>query len=66
LEESNKKTNFFKQVFKSIKDLDKYEDFAAEQPKVAIKYLFKLALVFVIIVTAFYTYKIVDSLKSDK
>jgi len=62
LEESNKKTNFFKQVFKSIKDLDKYEDFAAEQPKVAIKYLFKLALVFVIIVTAFYTYKIVDSL----
>ena len=61
-EESNKKTNFFKEAFKSVKDLDKYEDFAAEQPKVAFKYLLKLVLVFTIIVTAFYTYKIVDSL----
>lgn len=61
-EEKKKKTNFFKQAFKSIKDLDKYEDFAEEQSKVAFKYLFKLALVFTMIVTAFYTYKIVGSL----
>ena len=63
-EEKNKKTNFFKQVFKSVKDLDKYEDFASEQPKVAFKYLLKLVLVFTIIVTAFYSYKIVDSLNN--
>lgn len=60
--ENNQKTNFFKQAFKSVKDLDKYEDFAAELPKNAFKYLLKLILVFTIIVTAFYSYKIVDSL----
>ena len=64
MEENNKKTNFFKQAFKSIKDLDKYEDFAGEQPKVAFKYLLKLILIFTIIVTAFYSYKIVDSLNN--
>ena len=37
-EESNKKNNFFKSALKSIKDLDKYEDFAVEQPKLAFKY----------------------------
>ena len=60
--EEKKKTNFFKQAFKSVKDLDKYEDFASELPKDAFKYLFKLILVFTMIVTAFYTYKMVDSL----
>lgn len=64
MEENNQKTNFFKQAFKSVKDLDKYEDFAGEQPKVAFKYLLKLVLVFTIIVTAFYSYKIVDSLSN--
>jgi len=64
MEENNQKTNFFKQAFKSVKDLDKYEDFAGEQPKVAFKYLLKLVLVFTIIVTAFYSYKIVDSLNN--
>lgn len=61
-EEINKKTNFFKEVFKSIKDLDKYEDFALELPKTAFKYFAKLVLVFVIIITLFYSYKIVDNL----
>lgn len=64
MEENNQKTNFFKQAFKSIKDLDKYEDFASEQPKVAFKYLLKLVLIFTILVTAFYSYKIVDSLNN--
>jgi len=63
-EENNKKTNLFKQALKSVKDLDKYEDFATELPKDAFKYLLKLVLVFAIIVTAFYTYKIVDSLNN--
>ena len=64
MEESKKKTNFFKQVFKSIKDLDKYEDFANELPKEAIKYLTKLALIFAMIVTLFYSFKIVESLNN--
>lgn len=64
MSEENKKTNFFKQAFKSVKDLDKYEDFAAEQPKVAFKYLLKMVLIFTVIIAAFYTYKIVDSLNN--
>lgn len=58
---NNKKTNFFKQAFKSIKDLDKYEDFATEQPKQAFKYLVKLIFIFALIVAMFYTYKTVES-----
>ena len=46
MEENNQKTNFFKQAFKSVKDLDKYEDFASEGPKVAFKYLLKLILIY--------------------
>jgi len=65
MEENNKKTNFFKQALKSVKDLDKYEDFAEEQPRVAFKYLLKLILIFTVIVTAFYSYKIVDSLNDS-
>lgn len=63
-ENNNKKTNIFKSVFKSIKDLDKYEDFALELPKDAFKYLLKLALLFTLIVTIFYSYKMVDSLNN--
>ena len=64
MEENKQKIIFFKQAFKSVKDLDKYEDFASEQPKVAFKYLLKLVLVFTVIVTAFYTYKMVASLNN--
>lgn len=63
-EESKKKTNFFKQVFKSIKDLDKYEDFALETPKAAFKYFAKIVLVFALIVSIFYTYKIVENMNN--
>ena len=45
-EETSKKTNFFKDVLKSVKDLDKYEDFALELPKDAFKYFLKLLLTF--------------------
>ena len=43
-EENNKKTNFLKETFKSIKDLDKYEDFALEKPSKAFKYLLNACL----------------------
>lgn len=63
-EETSKKTNFFKEALKSIKDLDKYEDFAIEPPKKAFKYFFILVLMFSIIISCFYSYKIVNSLRS--
>lgn len=61
-EENNKKTNFFKEAFKSIKDLDKYEDFALETPGKAFKYFIKLIAIFCIIVSVFYTYNIVKNM----
>ena len=61
-EEKNRKTNFFKQAYSSIKDLDKYEDFALERPKEAFKYLLKLVTVFTLLITCFFSYKIVDNL----
>lgn len=61
-EETSKKTNFFKDVLKSIKDLDKYEDYALELPKNAFKYLFKLVLLFCAIICIFYTYQIVQNM----
>lgn len=63
-EETSKKTNFFKEALKSIKDLDKYEDFAVELPKNAFKYLLKLVLIFCIIICLFYTYKIVQNISN--
>ena len=63
-EESNKKQNFFKDVLKSVKDLDKYEDFALELPKKAFKYLLKLVMIFCAIICIFYTYKIVQNMNN--
>ena len=63
-EKTSKKTNFFKDVLKSIKDLDKYEDYAIELPKTVFKYLLKLVLLFCIIICIFYSYKIVQNLNN--
>ena len=63
MSEEKKKTNFFKEALKSIKDLDKYEDFALEKPGTAFKYFLKMLLIFCIIISIFYTYKIVDNMK---
>ena len=63
-EETSKKTNFFKDVLKSIKDLDKYEDYAMELPKTAFKYVLELVLVFCIIICIFYSYKILENLNN--
>ena len=61
-EETSKKTNFFKDVLKSIKDLDKYEDFAMEVPRKSFKYLVKLVAIFCAIICIFYTYNIVNNM----
>lgn len=61
-EENNNKTNFFKEALKSVKDLDKYEDFALEQPAKAFKYLLKLVAVFCLIICVFYTYQIIQNM----
>ena len=61
-EENSKKTNFFKEVIKSIKDLDKYEDFALELPGKALKYLIKLVAIFCVVISIFYTYQIVNNM----
>lgn len=63
-EENNKKTNFFKEAFKSVKDLDKYEDFALEMPINAFKYLVKLIAIFCIVICVFYTYQIVNNMNN--
>ena len=60
--EETQKNSFFKDFFKSIKDLDKYEDFAIEMPKKAFKYFIKLVFIFTIIISIFYTYQIVDNM----
>lgn len=61
-ENNNKKTNFFKEALKSVKDLEKYEDFALEQPAKAFKYLLKLVAIFCLIICVFYTYQIVQNM----
>lgn len=61
-EESNKKINFFKDLIKSIKDFDKYEDFAIQKTIDAFKYFLKLVLLFCAIISIVYTYKIVNNM----
>ena len=60
-QEEIKKEGFFKKVIKSIKDFDKYEDFAIEKGSDAIKYFIKLLLIFCIIIAVAYTYNIVKN-----
>ena len=52
-ENSNNKTNnsFFKDIIKSVKDFDKYEDFALEGVKKSIVYILKIIAIFALVVT---------------
>lgn len=52
-ENSNNKTNnsFFKDIIKSVKDFDKYEDFALESVKKSIVYILKIIAIFALVVT---------------
>lgn len=61
-EENKKKEGFFKQLIKSIKDFDKYEDFALEKTTQALKYLVKMVAIFCAIICITYTYKIVSNM----
>ena len=61
-----KKRNFFQKIWTSIRDFEKYEEFAADKVSSAIKYLALLTLIFTLIISAIYTYKfytIVDGVK---
>ena len=56
-----RKSYFFKDVLKSIKDFDKYEDFAIEGIGKTLKYFMKILIVFCCIICLAYTYKIVKN-----
>jgi hypothetical protein len=56
-EEEVKKIGFFKKMFLAIKDFDLYGVLAAENIWEAIKYLLKLMLIFVIVVSAVFLYQ---------
>lgn len=51
------KRNFFKDIWTSIRDFEKYEEFAADKISKAIKYLVLLTLIFTLIISLNYTYK---------
>lgn len=54
------KIGFFKRMAISIKDFEKYDIFASETFKNSIKYLFTIILIFSIICTIVYSYKILN------
>ena len=55
MEENN--IGFFKKIWTSIKDFEKYEEFAAEKLSQAIKYIILITLIFTTIISLDYTYK---------
>ena len=57
MKEQVQNMNFFKRLWTSIKDFEKYEEFAAERLFKAIKYMLTITLLFTLIVTSAYTYK---------
>ena len=57
MEEQVESMNFFKRLWTSIKDFEKYEQFAAESLLQAIKYILIITLLFTLVITIAYTYK---------
>lgn len=51
------KRGFFKDIWTSIKDFEKYEEFAADKLTAALKYMLLLTIIFAAIITLMYTYK---------
>lgn len=64
MSEETKKEGFFKKFLKSIKDFDKYEDFALEKPAEGLKYLIKLVAILCFIVCIAYTYKTITNMNN--
>ena len=58
-----KGNGFFKDVLKSIKDFDKYEDFGLEGVGKTSGYLIKLVVIFTIVITCMTVYKFSNSVK---
>ncbi len=52
-----RKSNFFKDVWTSIKDFEKYEEFAADKLTRAITYILIITIIFTAIISLAYTYK---------
>ena len=52
---------FFKKVIDAVKNFEKYEDFAIDRTFEAIKYITKLILIFVIVLSGMFTYKFYKS-----
>ena len=63
-EENKPKEDFFKRIITSIKDFDKYIEFAVERTSSAFKYLLKLILLFSIVVSIAFTYKFVNAINN--
>lgn len=56
-EENVKRIGFFKRIFLSVKEFEQYIILASEDVSVAIKYLLKLMLIFVAVVTCIFMYQ---------
>lgn len=54
----SKNNSFFKELFISIKDFDKYEEFAINKSYKSIFYIIKIIIIFTIVVSLAFTYKI--------
>ena len=52
---------FFKKIIDAVKNFEKYEDFAMERTIDSVKYILKLILIFVIIISIVFTYKFYQS-----
>jgi hypothetical protein len=61
--EENQKIGFFKRVFLAIKEFEQYGIFAAENIWVAIKYLLKIMLIFVLVISGVFLYQIHTSIQ---
>ena len=55
---NNGKKSFLKRVITSVKDFEKYSEFAVENINVAIKYLIKLMCIFVLVISMCFVGKI--------
>lgn len=61
-----KKRNFFIDIWTSIRDFERYEEFASDKVSKAIKYLLLFTLIFTLIISSMYTYKFYTSIKNIK
>ena len=51
MQENNKKIGFFKRMVYAIKDFEKYQEFALENKIIAVRYIMKLVLILVLVIS---------------